>query len=190
MLAARVEHRSEPSAKITAVEPKQLFVLRHAKSSWDDPGLPDHERPLAPRGRRAVAVLHEYIRSRGIEPALVLCSSARRTRETLVGVQPGGEQLIEDDLYDADAGALIERLRRVPADVSSVMLIGHNPAMQLLVLRLARTANTEDPRLEDLRGKFPTGGLATLEFDCAWSDLGPGRARLTDLIRPKQLAGA
>ena len=185
-----MERRSEPLAKITAVEPKQLFVLRHAKSSWDDPGLPDRERPLAPRGRRAVAVLHDYVRSRGIEPALVLCSSARRTRETLKGVEPGGEQLIEDELYDADAGALIERLRRVSADAPSVMMIGHNPAMQLLVVRLAGVANTEDSRLEDLRRKFPTGGLATLEFDCAWSDLGPGRARLTDLVRPKHLAGA
>ena len=192
MLAARVERRSEPWAKITAVEAKQLFVLRHAKSSWDDPGLPDRERPLAPRGQRAVAVLHEYIRSKGIEPALVLCSSARRTRETLDGVEPGGEQLIEDELYPADASALIERLRRVPADVASVMLIGHNPAMQLLVLRLANGVdlNVEDSNLADVRRKFPTGGLATLEFDCAWSELAPGRARLTNLVRPKQLAGA
>ncbi len=174
------------------MEPKQLFVLRHAKSSWDDPGLPDHDRPLAPRGRRALKVLREYVRSSDIEPALVLCSSARRTVETLEGVEPGGEQRIEPDVYGADAGALIERLRQVPEDVPSVMLIGHNPAMQLLVLRLADRAgaNADDPRLADIRQKFPTGGLATLEFDCAWSELGPARARLTDLVRPKQLAGA
>jgi phosphohistidine phosphatase len=137
-----------------------------------------------------VAVLHEYVRRWGIEPALVLCSSARRTQETLEGVQPGGEQRIERDLYGADAGDLIERLRQVPADVPSVMVIGHNPAMQLLVLRLASGTDADDWRLEDVRLKFPTGGLATLEFDCAWSELGPGRARLTDLVRPKQLAGA
>ena len=69
---------------------KQLFVLRHAKSSWDDPGLEDHERPLAPRGIRAVELLAEYLRANRIEPDQVLCSSARRTRETLEGVCPGG----------------------------------------------------------------------------------------------------
>ena len=137
-------------------------------------------------------VLHEHLRSKGIEPALVLCSSARRTRETLEGVKPGGDHQIERELYDADAGDLIERLRRVPADVRSVMLIGHNPAMQLLVLRLANGSrgSADDPRLADVRRKFPTGGLATLEFDCSWSELGPGRARLTDLVRPKHLARA
>lgn len=139
-----------------------------------------------------MTVLHEHVRSKGIEPALVLCSSARRTRETLEGVQPGGEQRIERELYGADAGALIDRLRGVSADVPSVMLIGHNPAVQMLVLRLAGEggANTDEERLADVRRKFPTGGLATLEFDCAWSELGPGRARITDLVRPKQLSDA
>jgi phosphohistidine phosphatase len=172
------------------MEPKRLFVLRHAKSSWDDPRMSDHERPLAPRGRRAVKVLHDHLRSSGIEPTLVLCSSARRTRETLDGVQPTGERLIESDLYGADAGALIDRLRRVPEEVQSVMLIGHNPAMQMLVLRLADGDDREAgrPDLDQVRRKFPTGGLATLEFDCGWSQLAPGRARLTDLVRPKQLS--
>ena len=67
---------------------RQLFVLRHAKSSWDDPGLDDHDRPLAPRGQRAVKLLGEHLRDRGVEPDQVLCSSARRTRETLAGVNP------------------------------------------------------------------------------------------------------
>lgn len=177
---------------MTAMESKQLFVLRHAKSSWDDPRLRDHERPLALRGRQAVRVLHDHVRSAGIEPALVLCSSAARTRETLEGVQPGGEHRIERELYAADAGALIDRLRQVSDDVPSVMLIGHNPAMQLLVIRLANGSglDVDDSKLADVRRKFPTGGLATVEFDCAWSELGPGRARLTDLVRPKLLASA
>jgi phosphohistidine phosphatase len=169
---------------------KQLFVMRHVKSSWDDPGLADHERPLAPRGRRAVKALREHVEREGIVPALVLCSSARRARETLEGVRPAGEQLVERDLYLADGGGLIERLRQVADDVPSVMLIGHNPAVQVLVLLLADgAAGADRSKLDDVRQKFPTGGLATLEFDCAWNELGPGRTRLTALVRPKELSG-
>jgi phosphohistidine phosphatase len=168
---------------------RRLFVLRHAKSSWDDPGLDDHERPLARRGQDAVKVLREHLQSTGIEPALVLCSSSRRTRETLEGVQAGGKQSIEPELYGADAGEVIERLRRVPDDVPSVMVIGHNPAMQVLVLRLASRAG--DPsEVAEVQRKFPTGALATLELDCAWSELAPGRARLSAFARPKGLARA
>lgn len=176
---------------------KQLFVLRHAKSSWDDPGLDDHERPLAPRGRRTVKVLAEHLREHDIHPTQILCSSSRRTRETLEGVDPDGERLIEPELYGASAGGLLERLRRVPKNVDSVMLIGHNPAVQLLVLRLAgasgpaRAGGDDDgSSVSEVQSKFPTGALATLEFDCAWDKLGPGRAQLVGFVRPKELGGS
>jgi phosphohistidine phosphatase len=168
---------------------KQLFVLRHAKSSWDDPGLDDHERPLAQRGRRAVKVLAEHLQKQGIKPGQVLCSPARRTVETLEGVGLDGEALIEGKLYTATGSEIIERLRQIPEEVDSVMVIGHNPAMQMLVLRLASTAvgAREGSNLADVERKFPTGALATLTFDCAWGELGPGRAELTALVRPKDL---
>ena len=168
----------------------QLYVLRHAKSSWDDPGLEDHERPLAPRGRRATKVLAEHIRANGIEPAQVLCSNSVRTRETLDGIAVGGEHLIEAELYGASCEEVVERLRRVPEEVGSVMVIGHNPAMQMLVLRLAgRGGVAEDgSRLAEVQSKFPTGGLATLSLDCRWDELGPSCAQLEDFVRPKQLA--
>jgi phosphohistidine phosphatase len=171
---------------------KRLFVLRHAKSSWDDPGLDDHERPLAPRGWRAVKVLNGHLHENDIHPALVLCSSSRRTRETLEGVAPGGETLIESELYGASAKDLLERLRRVPAQTESVMLIGHNPAMQIIVLRLAvnDARVPEDSDLAAIQQNFPTGALATLTFDCAWSELSPGRAELAAYVRPKALARA
>src|ERR1700757_4493005 len=114
----------------------RLFVLRHAKSSWDNPGLDDHDRPLAPRGERAVVALASYLSERNIHPELVLCSSSRRTRETMDGIGVGGEHVIEDALYGADTTELIERLRQLPEGMSSVMLIGHNPSAQMLVLRL------------------------------------------------------
>jgi len=167
---------------------KRLFILRHAKSSWDDPGLDDHERPLAPRGQRACKVMAEHLRTNEIEPDLVLCSSARRTRETLESVAPGGEHLIESELYSASPGELLDRLRRVPDGVDSVMLIGHNPSVQMLALRLARRDDNPGERAT-LERKFPTGALATLTFDCGWSELGPGSARLAAFLTPKELNG-
>jgi phosphohistidine phosphatase len=168
---------------------KQLFVLRHAKSSWRDPGVDDHERPLAPRGQRTVKLLAQHIRDSGMSPDLVLCSSSRRTLETLEGAAPGGETLIEPDLYSASASEIIERLEHVPEEVESVMVIGHNPALQTLVLRLAgrNPGTAEESYLAEVQRKFPTGALATLSFDCAWSALIPGRASLTAYVSPKSL---
>jgi len=169
---------------------KRLFLLRHAKSSWDDPGLDDHERPLAPRGRRAVKILGEYLRDNDIHPVLVLCSTSLRTRETLEGVAPGGETLIEAELYHADPAQLIERLHRISDEVESVMVIGHNPTLQITALRLSETgsSNGDGSHRAQIQQKFPTGALATLSFDCEWSELGPGRARLVDYVRPKAIA--
>jgi phosphohistidine phosphatase len=175
--------------------PKQLFVLRHAKSSWDDPGLDDRERPLAPRGRQAVKVLAAYVRAHGLEPAQVLCSPARRTRETYDGVAPGGELLLEQELYGASGDDVLDRLRRVPEPTPSVMVIGHNPALQVLILRLTGANGKGRPqgdeaaqtKLSELQRKFPTGALATLTFDGPWSELAPGGAELADFVRPRDL---
>jgi phosphohistidine phosphatase len=170
-------------------ERKQLYVLRHAKSSWEEPWLDDHDRPLAPRGRRSVTALAEHVRAIGIQPELVLCSSARRTRETLDGVAPGGHALIEPALYSAGADGVLERLRRVPESTQSVMVIGHNPTLQVLVLELADAGAAADTGsdLESVRLKFPTGALATLTFNCEWSELAPGRAALVGLVQPRDL---
>jgi phosphohistidine phosphatase len=199
--AARVARIGAASrATITSMMPatKQLFVLRHAKSSWDDPGLSDHDRPLAPRGRRATQLLAKHVRTHQIEPAQVLCSSALRTRETFEGVSPGGQLLIEPDLYSASGDEILARLRRVPDDTPSVMVIGHNPALQMLVLRLAGAGTGGEQRspdagrdpdgnLAEVRRKFPTGALATLTFEGSWHELAPGGATLVGLVRPKHL---
>ena len=175
-------------------QPKVLYVLRHAKSSWDDQLLPDHDRPLSQRGRKAVQLLAEHARAIDLSPALVLCSSSRRTQETLHGVLDGAPASIEGDLYGASWRQLIERLRRVPAETSSVMVIGHNPAMQMLVLKLTTQPGSsplhDDPEsaLAQIERKFPTGALATLTLVGAWSELGPNTATLVDYVRPKALA--
>jgi phosphohistidine phosphatase len=174
---------------------KQLLVLRHAKSSWDDPGLDDRERPLAPRGRRAVKLLADHLRKHHIEPAQVLCSPARRTRETYDGVAPAGELHLEQELYGASGDDILERLRRVPEPTPSVMVIGHNPALQVLILRLTGANGKSKPRgdgaaqamLDELQRKFPTGALATLTFDGPWRELSAGSAELVDLVRPRDL---
>jgi phosphohistidine phosphatase len=173
---------------------KQLFVLRHAKSSWDDPALADRDRPLAPRGWRAVKALAEHVRTAGIAPDLVLCSSSRRTRETLDGLGLGGEHMIEPELYGASCHEVLERLHRVPEDVESVMVLGHNPTLQSLVLRLTASEaavddSSDGSRLADVRRKFPTGALASLTFDGSWAELTPGTARLVAYVRPKSLGG-
>jgi phosphohistidine phosphatase len=167
---------------------KQLFLVRHAKSSWDDPELPDHDRPLAPRGRRAARLLAEHLGREGITPSLVLCSTARRTRETLEGIAPalgeGTRVQIEDELYAASGQRLLERLRVVEDGAGSVLLIGHNPGVEQLALSLAGSGE----KLADVRRKYPTGALATLEFAGRWSELRPGRAELTGFVTPKRLA--
>ena len=120
---------------------KRLYLLRHAKSSWDDPTLADHDRPLAPRGRRAAKVIAEHLGREGIAPELVLCSPSRRTRQTLTRIAPGlgksADVQIKPELYAASAADLLEVLHEVPDEVESVMLIGHNPGIQDLALSLA-----------------------------------------------------
>jgi phosphohistidine phosphatase len=168
---------------------KRLFLLRHAKSSWDDAGLADHDRPLAPRGRRASALIAEHVRRNRIRPALVLCSSARRTRETLerVGQALGPVEVrFERELYGASSKDLLQRLREVPDEIESVMLIGHQPAIQELALDLA----AEGSEFEALRAKFPTAALATLTFPGEWSELGSDSAELVGYVKPKQLKGS
>jgi phosphohistidine phosphatase len=167
---------------------KRLYLLRHAKSSWDDPTLADQDRPLAPRGRRAAKVMAKHLRRNGISPELVLCSPSRRTRQTLKRIAPSlgknAEVQIEPELYAASAATLLGKLQRVPDEVDSVMLIGHNPGIQDLALSLAR-AGSESAKV---RSKFPTAALATLELDATWRELGPGSAELVSFAKPKELS--
>jgi phosphohistidine phosphatase len=166
---------------ITMSDSKRLFLLRHAKSSWDDPALADHDRPLAPRGRKAGKLIGMHLRDNRIELSLVLCSSARRARETLELARPAGDVLIERELYGASAQQLLERLRKVPDEHEAVMLIGHNPAIEDLAVSLA------GPGAQLIGDKFPTGALATLSFNGRWSELAPAAVELESLVRPREL---
>ena len=169
---------------------KRLYLLRHTKSSWKEDDLSDHERPLAPRGRRAAPPIGVYLRDHAILPDLVLASSARRTRETweLVSLMlPKPPKVVyEDKLYLANADELLVRLRQVDDEIDSVLIVGHNPAMQELAERLF--GDGDSAGLAKLRGKFPTGGLALYQFDVdRWEELLPGIGRLTDFVVPRDL---
>jgi phosphohistidine phosphatase len=166
----------------------RLWLLRHAKSSWTDPELDDPDRPLAPRGERAADRMRDYLDAQSIRPALVLCSSALRTRQTLARVLPAlGSELevrIERSLYTFEAAALLDRLGGVPEGVPSVMLVGHNPAIQDLALMLAALGN----RLEGLARKYPTAALAEIVFPSgSWQDIGKTRGELTRFVVPREL---
>jgi phosphohistidine phosphatase len=162
---------------------KRLALLRHAKSSWSDSDLDDHERPLNGRGRRAAAQMGRYLREHELVPELVLCSSALRTRQTLDLLALGDRPVvrIEDVLYAASASTLLGRLRLVEDDVGSVLLIAHNPGIQDLARSLTGGRG-------GIGEKYPTGALADLEVDAAsWEQLGPATATLHAFVAPKDL---
>jgi phosphohistidine phosphatase len=168
----------------------RLYLLRHAKSSWDEPGLADHDRPLAKRGRKAAARLREHLREVGAEPDLVLCSSAARATETLElvrdGLGTGPNVEIESGLYGAGTDALLRRLQSLPEDVGSAMLIGHNPPIEQLAADLCGDGGDADARAR-MEAKYPTGGLATLSFSGGWGELDWERAGLEAFVVPREL---
>jgi phosphohistidine phosphatase len=172
---------------VSAVTERRLYLVRHAKSSWKDEGLADHDRPLARRGRRAAKAIGRHLREQGVEPELVLCSTARRVRETLEGMEPAlrrGAIRVEPQLYGAGAAELLARLHEIAPAVRSVMVIGHNPALEQLALLLARHGSTRS----ELEAKFPTGALATLAFrGPGWAALDRGTTELIEFIRPRDL---
>jgi phosphohistidine phosphatase len=168
---------------------RRLWLLRHAKSSWDDPALSDRLRPLAPRGVRSAVALARHVRSAGVAPDLVLCSPAVRAVQTWEGVSPGvppGTRLeLDEAIYHAGAGHLMRRLQQVPPTVGSVLVIGHNPTLEDLAIGLVGAG---DPVLRRrLASKFPTGALATVELPGDWHDLGWGAATLVGYVVPREL---
>jgi phosphohistidine phosphatase len=166
----------------------RLYLLRHAKSDWDDERLDDHDRPLSPRGERAALVIGEYLRQQAVRFDRVLCSSARRAVETwsLVRQRLGRppSAAITRELYLCGAGTLLAQAQATDAKVRALLLIGHNPDMQRLALMLA---GGQAGALTAEQARFPTAALACIEHPGAWADLSDGRARLAWLVTPKTL---
>jgi|ADGO01.1.fsa_nt_gi Phosphohistidine phosphatase SixA len=174
----------------------RLWLLRHAKSAWDDPKLDDFARPLSPRGEKACRRLARHMSERGIRPDLVLCSPATRTRQTwerlekrLAPTPPDQiKTRFEAKLYLAEAAVLLTVIRTVPATCREVLLIGHNPGLEDFARRLTGTsAGNALARLEE---KYPTAGLAELCFPVEnWPQVKPGAGFLASFVTPRQLDG-
>jgi phosphohistidine phosphatase len=167
----------------------ELHLLRHGKAAPQEEGGPDRERPLEQRGRHAAQALGQWIAEHRVSPALVLSSPALRTRQTLDIIAPSFPRppqiLIEDGLYLAGARQLLARLRGVPIDSLSVMLVGHNPGFHELAIYLSEVAT--GPLIARLAG-FPTGAMASYDVAVPWPSLDRRRARLTAVVLPKELS--
>ncbi len=168
--------------------PRRLILLRHAKSDWPD--VPDQERPLAKRGRRDAPVVGRWLRRHGYLPDTVICSVARRTRQTWdrvapeLGVSPS--VTFEPRAYEASALTLLYLVRELPGTCQAALLIGHNPAIEELATHLAEApAAAGAPPPHGLR--FLTAAVAVLEFAGDWADLSPGQARLLDFATPADM---
>ena len=169
---------------------KRLSILRHAKSSWDDPRLDDFNRPLNDRGWKAARRMGRELKARGIKIDLVLSSTAARARETIDGVQEkyDFDAPIEFDqgLYLASEAELLERVRALDDEVKSPLLIGHNPGLERLIAELTRHDKTGLRRR--VEGKFPTGAFAVLELPAHhWREVEPGHGKVVELVLPKEL---
>ncbi len=168
----------------------RLLLLRHAKSSWGDPGLADIDRPLSPRGRRNAATMAKAIAAEGLVPDRILCSPSRRTRETLAALLPylagEGRVSIDPKLYDSTPGDYLGAISRSGSDAGTLLVIGHNPSIQAAAQLLI--GDGEPGLAAELAAKYPTGALAVVDFGQAnWSRLDPHSGFLAAFLKPRDL---
>lgn len=166
---------------------RRLILTRHAKSAWDDPLTPDHDRPLNDRGKAAAADLGQWLASRGYVPDEVLCSDALRTRKTYSGIAPAlpgsPELILKPALYHAGPDVMLAVLRH--ATGNSVMMIGHNPGIAEFAGRIVTVA----PKNPDF-ARYPTGATLVADFAVeTWEEVGFGIGAAVDFIVPRELVG-
>jgi len=180
-------------------ERRTLLLLRHAKSAWPD--VPNHERPLARRGQRDAPLMGRWLRAAGYVPDRVVCSTASRAAQTWQLAQPAlgsaPRAVFDDHVYDADAAQLLGVIRRTPAQVRTLLVVGHDPALPGLARTLAEapaagaSAGEQAAAAADrMRAKFPTAAVAAFVFRGEWDRLAPGAARLACFVTPRELRAA
>lgn len=171
-----------------------LFILRHAKSSWDDELFDDYERSLNQRGEKTAQLMGRYFVSERIKPEMVYCSDAKRCKATLKHLLSQGfspqDHLYLSKLYLASYDELMSIIKNTPGTVRSLMIIGHNPGLETLVLNLCRDKTSTD--YLSIKEKYPTAGFVHLKFKLdaealGWSGLAPHTGTLYCYQTPKQL---
>lgn len=169
---------------------RQLLLLRHAKSDWPD-DVADHERPLARRGCRDAPVAGRWLRAAGWLPDRVVCSTAKRARQTwqLAAAELAASPAVSFDrrVYAAASADVLHLVRDTAPRVRTLLIVGHDPAMQDLTVALASAEAGDASVLERVRFKFPTAAIAVLEFQGSWQKLGSQQARLTTFMIPREL---
>lgn len=168
---------------------RELMVFRHGKSDWDAGAARDFDRPLNKRGRKAVKRMGAWVLQRGLLPDRIVGSPAARTRETVLGLcrSAGIEESViawDERIYEAELGDLLSVLREGAEDSKRLMIVGHNPGLEELVLYLSDEP-VEAPGGHPL---MPTAALALFEMQGPWNQLSQKCARLTGIIRPRALA--
>ncbi len=169
---------------------KTLTILRHAKSGWDDPVLRDFDRPLNAKGQRAARLMGHHLASLGLRFDHVIASSAVRVRETMDDFTRGYGDLTPPEwdkaLYLASAETLLDHVHALPDDIARVLLVGHNPGLEDLVLMLTPDDGA-GPR-DAVEEKFPTASVAEIDFAVdRWGDVKAGGGALKRFIRPRDL---
>ncbi len=168
-----------------------LTLLRHAKSSWDDQDLSDHERQLSKRGTKAATRIGRHIAEHNLIPDLIICSDAIRARATLalvvveLAAKPP-DVTITEDLYLASPAQILETVAANTSDARHILVIGHNPGLHALALSLPARAN--DNSMAEIAMKFPTAALAHLTFDVtSWDEVRPATGHLAHYATPRSL---
>ena len=167
---------------------KRLTLLRHAKAGTDAPGIRDFDRGLNGKGHRAARLVGQSMRANGLEFDRVIASPAVRVVQTLEDVATGTGRALapewEKRIYLASAVTLLDVIQETPAGVESLLLAGHNPGLEDLVLMLVPDGAEGRDAVEQ---KYPTASVAELAFEGEWADLKSGAARLTRFTRPRDL---
>jgi phosphohistidine phosphatase len=163
---------------------RTLVLMRHAKSAYPS-GVADHDRPLAPRGIREAGLAGDWLRANLPTIDAVLCSTATRTRETLARTGIDASVRYAPLLYAAPPGAVIEQINNVDDEVTTLLVLGHEPTTSSVALILADTDSGNTAVAESISEKYPTSAIAVLHIPGRWAELEPGGAALVDFHVPR-----
>ena len=169
---------------------KTIFLLRHAKSSWDDPRLNDLDRPLASRGIKSSKKIGKYLKKNKLTPDIVYCSSATRAKQTweLVNriVEKKKNVKYINKLYMANSSDFMDVIKKTDNDFKSLMLVSHNPGIESIAIELSKNENNKFHQIINI--KYPTGALAIIKFNLSdWGKINYKKGEIYEFIKPKEL---